>query len=155
MYSVKTKIAPGGFSVLVTTASPSRTQVDYFVVGSGGRQASGSVSLEGPGERFVHVDFPVLAVGVTDVEISEAPANQVTKLEHSSPMPAILGLVISSILSAGVIPNASVPDRSLQWRNAGIETFSPADDFTKNFQNAAFRPDMRGSYPKETFLASG
>jgi hypothetical protein len=124
MYTIRTKIAIGGFLIAFATPIPSKAHINYFVVGSGGRQASGSVSVNGSGEKFVHMDFPVLTVGVTDLEILEASAIQESHQQHNhdSPMPAVL-----KTLAEENVANRSLTDPSLTWRREGIQARPYAD----------------------------
>lgn len=131
VYTVNTRIAPGGFTVELACASPSKALLDYVVLGSGGRQATGSIAVDGPGHRFVAVDFSVLTVGVTDLRIQERPCTTEAREkqpDHGSPIPAaLLGVIFSSIVGSHGIAAASEPDRSLQWRDAGVQTHLASD----------------------------
>jgi len=71
--TVKTKPDPTGFWYAVRAAKGAQYYLEYLVVGTGSRNASGEISghVRDAGDwEFVHVGFPVLGVGLTHLDCS-------------------------------------------------------------------------------------
>ena len=129
MYSISTRIAAGGFKIFFESSANCKADVDYFIVGSGGRESTGSAALNGPGEKFVRTDFSALAVGITDVRIEEAETGERSRgdvREHGNPIPAaILGIICSSILSSHEVSATNPANKSPEWRDLSAQFQSP------------------------------
>lgn len=72
MVSISTRVDKGGFWYLVDATDDSKFTLSYIVIGTGGRQGSGEI--EGLSSNFkdwqyVEVGFPVLHVGITDLQV--------------------------------------------------------------------------------------
>jgi hypothetical protein len=112
---VSTRVDANGFWYLIDFRDHESFSFGYIAVGSAGRFVSGEVSgslLEKSGWQRVDLGFPVLHVGVTDIEIgtapsSESPAGQdVPKKSDTQRRSALIALA-STTLTGGLLVSRS------------------------------------------------
>jgi hypothetical protein len=138
MFNVATKIDTGGFWYLLEANCKMSFSFQYFALGSQGNFCSGEIEgIMTPSSdwQFCKIKFPILHVGITNLEISETPNkgavnkpsadNKVKKPVDISRRKMINQTIAALFLGGTVLP--TLFEQSASAKEKELSSYSPYD----------------------------